>query len=40
MVRLELPKHFVPVAVTVLDELPRNPSMKVSLREVAALYRS
>jgi long-chain acyl-CoA synthetase len=39
MVRLELPKHSVPVAVTVLDELPRNPSMKVSLREVAALYR-
>jgi long-chain acyl-CoA synthetase len=39
MVRRELPKHCVPVAVAVLDELPRNPSMKVSLREVAAFYR-
>ncbi|MBB3601927.1 acyl-coenzyme A synthetase/AMP-(fatty) acid ligase [Mycolicibacterium sp. BK556] len=38
MVRDALPKHCVPVAVVVVDELPRNPSLKVALREVAAMY--
>ncbi|CAN5616218.1 hypothetical protein BH09ACT8_BH09ACT8_20000 [soil metagenome] len=38
LVRVELPKHYVPVAVAVLDELPRNPALKVSLRDVAALH--
>ncbi|EHB58057.1 o-succinylbenzoate--CoA ligase [Mycolicibacterium rhodesiae JS60] len=38
LVRHALPKHCVPVAVVVVDELPRNPSLKVSLRDVAAMY--
>jgi acyl-coenzyme A synthetase/AMP-(fatty) acid ligase len=38
LVRDALPKHCVPVAVAVVDELPRNPSLKVALREVAAMY--
>ncbi|WP_445168635.1 class I adenylate-forming enzyme family protein [Mycolicibacterium sp. Dal123E01] len=38
LVRDALPKHCVPVAVVVVGELPRNPSLKVALREVAALY--
>ena len=38
LVRDALPKHCVPVAVAVVAELPRNPSLKVALREVAALY--
>jgi long-chain acyl-CoA synthetase len=40
LVREALPSHHVPVAVVVVDDLPRNPSMKVSLREVKALYRA
>lgn len=40
LVRAELPKHCVPIAVAVVDELPRTPSLKVSLRDVAALYVS
>ncbi len=38
LVREALPKHCVPVDLVVVDELPRTPSLKVSLREVAALY--
>jgi long-chain acyl-CoA synthetase len=38
LVRQELPAYNVPVAFTVVDELPRNPALKVSLPEVAALY--
>jgi long-chain acyl-CoA synthetase len=39
LVREALPSHHVPVAVVIVDDLPRNPSMKVSLREVKALYQ-
>lgn len=38
MVRAALPKHYVPAGVIAVDELPRNPSLKVALREVAAMY--
>lgn len=38
LVRDELPKHCVPVEVVVVDELPRTQSLKVSLRDVKALY--
>lgn len=38
LVRSALPKHCVPVEVVVVAELPRNQSLKVSLRDVAALY--
>jgi len=38
LVRRELPVYNVPVAFTVVDDLPRNPAMKVSLPAVAALY--
>jgi acyl-coenzyme A synthetase/AMP-(fatty) acid ligase len=40
LVRDQLPKHCVPVDVVVVDELPRTQSLKVSLRDVAALYVS
>ena len=40
LVRRELPVYNVPVAFTVVDDLPRNPALKVSLPAVAALYRS
>jgi acyl-CoA synthetase (AMP-forming)/AMP-acid ligase II len=40
LVRSELPKHCVPVAIAVVDDLPRNPALKVSLRDVKALYNS
>ncbi len=40
LVRGALPKHSVPVAVAVVGELPRNPSLKVSLLEVKALYQN
>jgi hypothetical protein len=33
-----LPAYNVPIAVSVVDELPRNPALKVSLPAVAALY--
>ena len=39
LVREELPSHHVPVAVAVVDALPRNPAMKVRPGDVAALYR-
>lgn len=39
LVRRELPVYNVPVAFVVVDELPRNPALKVSLPAVAALYR-
>ncbi|QNJ96431.1 long-chain fatty acid--CoA ligase [Mycolicibacterium fluoranthenivorans] len=39
LVRETLPHHSVPVRVVVVDALPRNPALKVSLRDVAALYR-
>ena len=39
LVRDQLPKHCVPADVVVVDELPRTQSLKVSLRDVAALYR-
>jgi long-chain acyl-CoA synthetase len=38
LVRQSLPVYNVPVAFTVVDELPRNPALKVSLPAVAALY--
>ena len=38
LVRASLPVYNVPVAFTVVDELPRNPALKVSLPAVAALY--
>jgi long-chain acyl-CoA synthetase len=38
LVRQQLPVYNVPVAFAVVDELPRNPALKVSLPEVAALY--
>lgn len=38
LVRQELPHHHVPVAIVVTDQLPRNPSLEVSLADVAALY--
>lgn len=38
LVREALPVYNVPVAFTVVDELPRNPALKVSLPAVAALY--
>ncbi|CAN5395877.1 hypothetical protein BH09ACT7_BH09ACT7_03820 [soil metagenome] len=39
LVRAALPHHHIPVAITAIDELPRNPSLKVSLRDVKALYQ-
>jgi acyl-CoA synthetase (AMP-forming)/AMP-acid ligase II len=39
LVREELPSHHVPVAVAVVDALPRNPALKVRPGDVAALYR-
>jgi long-chain acyl-CoA synthetase len=38
LVRRALPVYNVPVAFAVVDELPRNPALKVSLPAVAALY--
>ncbi len=38
LVRQALPVYNVPVDVAVVDELPRNPALKVSLPAVAALY--
>ncbi|MGK2866991.1 MAG: class I adenylate-forming enzyme family protein [Mycobacterium sp.] len=38
-VREALPAHHVPVSVVLVDELPRTPSLKVSVPAVAALYR-
>ncbi|HYR14817.1 MAG TPA: fatty acid--CoA ligase family protein, partial [Mycobacterium sp.] len=38
VVRLALPVYNVPVAFAVVDDLPRNPALKVSLPAVAALY--
>ncbi len=38
LVRNRLPRHCVPVDVVVVDELPRTQSLKVSLRDVAAMY--
>lgn len=40
LVRRSLPVYNVPVAFTVVDQLPRNPALKVSLPAVAALYRA
>jgi len=37
-VRSSLPSHHVPVAITVVDELPRNAAMKSRPGDVAALY--
>jgi acyl-coenzyme A synthetase/AMP-(fatty) acid ligase len=38
VVRQALPVYNVPVAFAVVDDLPRNPALKVSLPAVAALY--
>ena len=38
LVRGALPVYNVPVALTAVDALPRNPALKVSLPAVAALY--
>jgi long-chain acyl-CoA synthetase len=40
LVRQSLPVYNVPVAFAVVDELPRNPALKVSLPAVAALYEA
>lgn len=40
LVREALPSHHVPVAVAVVDALPRNAALKVRPGEVAALYRT
>jgi acyl-coenzyme A synthetase/AMP-(fatty) acid ligase len=40
LVRRALPVYNVPVAFAVVDELPRNPALKVSHPAVAALYRA
>lgn len=39
-VRASLPSHHVPVAITIVDELPRNAAMKVRPADVAALYET
>ena len=39
LIRDVLPSHHVPVAITVVDELPRSAALKVRPAEVAALYR-
>ncbi|MEZ0340496.1 class I adenylate-forming enzyme family protein [Mycobacterium sp. pV006] len=39
LVRQRLPVYNVPVGFVVVDELPRNPALKVSLPAVAAMYR-
>lgn len=39
LVRESLPAQYVPVAVAILDKLPRNAAMKVRVDAVAALYR-
>src|SRR5262245_231987 len=38
LVRQSLPVYNVPVAFAIVDELPRNPALKVSLSAVVALY--
>ncbi len=38
LVRQALPVYNVPVAFAIVDELPRNPALKVSMPAVAALY--
>ena len=38
LVRDSLPSHHVPVAVVVIDRLPRNAALKAKVDEVAALY--
>ena len=40
LVRRSLPVYNVPVDFAVVDELPRNPALKVSLPAVAALYEA
>jgi acyl-CoA synthetase (AMP-forming)/AMP-acid ligase II len=40
LVRHALPVYNVPVAFAIVDELPRNPALKVSLPAVAALYEA
>jgi acyl-CoA synthetase (AMP-forming)/AMP-acid ligase II len=40
LVRKSLPVYNVPVAFAVVDELPRNQALKVSLPDVAALYNA
>jgi acyl-CoA synthetase (AMP-forming)/AMP-acid ligase II len=40
LVRQSLPAYNVPVAFAVVDDLPRNPALKVSLPAVAALYEA
>ena len=40
LVRQSLPVYNVPVAFAVVDELPLNPALKVSLPAVAALYET
>ncbi|BBY81909.1 acyl--CoA ligase [Mycolicibacterium pulveris] len=39
LIRARLPVYNVPVAFAVVDQLPRNPALKVSLPAVAALYK-
>jgi acyl-coenzyme A synthetase/AMP-(fatty) acid ligase len=37
-VRESLPSHHVPVAIMVVEALPRNAALKVTPGDVAALY--
>jgi long-chain acyl-CoA synthetase len=39
-VRESLPSHHIPVAICIVDTLPRNAALKVRPGEVAALYRA
>jgi acyl-coenzyme A synthetase/AMP-(fatty) acid ligase len=39
-VRESLPSHHIPVAICIVDALPRNAALKVRPGEVAALYRA
>jgi acyl-coenzyme A synthetase/AMP-(fatty) acid ligase len=36
--RQRLPAHHIPVDIRIVDQLPRTPSLKVSLRDVKAMY--
>ncbi|WP_329408948.1 fatty acid--CoA ligase family protein [Nocardia vinacea] len=38
LLRQALPSHHVPVAITVVERLPRNAALKAKLDEVAAMY--
>jgi acyl-coenzyme A synthetase/AMP-(fatty) acid ligase len=37
-VRESLPSHYIPVAIRIVDTLPRNAALKIRPADVAALY--